>query len=61
MEVTTSMNMKACKINKDRKLMFRKSKKIYGQKKFLGKLIIINSPHQNGVVEQKKLNYHGKG
>jgi hypothetical protein len=53
MEVTTSMNMKACKINKNRKLMFRKPKKNYGQKPISLKLIIIYFPHQNGAVEQK--------
>jgi hypothetical protein len=53
MKVATSMNMKACKIKKNRKLMFRKSKNFYGQKGISRKLIIINSPHQNGVVEQK--------
>ncbi len=31
MEVTTSMNIKAFKINKSRKLMFRKSKNFYAQ------------------------------
>jgi hypothetical protein len=50
MEVTTSMNIKAFKINKSRKLMFRKSKNFYGQEGISEKLIIINSPHQNGVV-----------
>ncbi len=50
MEVKTSMNIKAFKINKSRKLMFRKSKKIYGQKGISEKIIRINSPHQNGVI-----------
>jgi len=50
MEVTTSMNIKAFKINKNRKLMFRKSKNVYGQEGISIKLIIINYPHQNGVV-----------
>ncbi len=34
MEVTTRMNIKAFKINKSRKLMFRKSKNFYGQEGF---------------------------
>jgi len=50
MEVATSMNIKAFTINKNRKLMFRKSKNFYGQEGISKKIIIINSPHQNGVV-----------
>jgi hypothetical protein len=50
MEVATSKNIKAFKINKSRKLMFRKSKNFYGQKGISEKIIIINSPHQNGLI-----------
>jgi hypothetical protein len=45
MEVASSMNIKAFKINKNRKLMFKKSKKNYGQGGISHKLILINSPH----------------
>jgi hypothetical protein len=50
MEVATSMNIKAFKINTNRKLMFRKSKKNYGQEGISQKIVLINFPHQNGVV-----------
>jgi len=50
MEVATSKNIKAFKINKNKKLMFKKSKKINGQEGISWKVIIINSSDKNGVV-----------